>query len=469
MSLGNRRIYQQWSVLHALYRLVDAICIFLSLWIALRYEEYVGFSHLLVIAAATILAHRAVSEISGMYRSWRGTPIEREVTCAALTWICVVPVILALGLLTRYLDGIRRVTLMVWIAITPCTMIVARVFARKLQYWLRERGYNSRRFAICGVNELGFALAQNIENSPEMGLQLLGFYDDRPSERTCEVPEEIGTKIGNIHELVDHARRGGVDIIYITFPMRAEDRIRGVLEALGDTTASVYIVPDFFVFELLHARWTNIGGLPVVSVFENPLYGVDGLLKRTADLVLGTLFLAVAALPMLMIATAIKLSSAGPIFFRQKRYGLGGEEIYVWKFRTMTACENGPVVQQASKDDSRITPIGRILRRTSLDELPQLLNVLAGSMSLVGPRPHATAHNELYRSLIGGYMLRHKVKPGITGLAQVLGFRGGTETLDKMAKRVECDHQYIREWSLGMDLKILLRTFWIVLSRKNAY
>jgi putative colanic acid biosynthesis UDP-glucose lipid carrier transferase len=260
-----------------------------------------------------------------------------------------------------------------------------------------------------------------------------------------------------------------IDIIYITFPMRAEERIRDVLMKLADTTASVYIVPDFFVFELLHARWTNVNGLPAVSVFENPLYGIDGLAKRSVDLLLGSLGLAAAAVPMLVIGSLIKLTSPGPVFFRQRRYGLDGREILVWKFRSMTCCDDGPSVRQATSDDDRVTPVGRFLRRSSLDELPQLFNVLEGSMSLVGPRPHANSHNELYRSLIDGYMLRHKVKPGITGLAQVNGYRGETETLEKMEQRVACDHQYIREWSLGMDLKILARTLGVVFSQKNAY
>jgi putative colanic acid biosynthesis UDP-glucose lipid carrier transferase len=302
-----------------------------------------------------------------------------------------------------------------------------------------------------------------------MGLDLVGFYDDRPAERTAAVPEKFGSKLGDIDDLVEHARRGSVDLIYITFPMRAEERIRKVLERLGDTTASVYIVPDFFVFELLHARWTNIGGVPVVSVFESPLYGVDGLLKRVVDVAVGACVFALAAVPMLMIAMAVKLSSSGPILFKQRRYGLDGEEIRVWKFRTMTVWEDGQEVKQAQRDDQRVTPVGRFLRATSLDELPQIFNVLAGSMSLVGPRPHATAHNEAYRLLIRGYMLRHKVKPGITGLAQVRGFRGETETLDKMEKRVACDHQYIRSWSLWLDLKILVETLFVVFSRKNAY
>jgi putative colanic acid biosynthesis UDP-glucose lipid carrier transferase len=231
----------------------------------------------------------------------------------------------------------------------------------------------------------------------------------------------------------------------------------------------VYIVPDFFVFRLLHSRWTDIGGLPAVSVFENPLYGVDGVAKRVFDLVLGGLALLLFSAPMAVVALAIKLTSRGPVFFRQRRYGLNGEEIRVWKFRSMRVCENGAKVTQATQQDPRITPIGAILRRTSLDELPQLFNVLEGSMSLVGPRPHATAHNEQYRQLIEGYMLRHQIKPGITGLAQVNGCRGETDTLDKMQQRVEFDHQYIREWSLWLDLRILVQTVWVVLKQKNAY
>jgi putative colanic acid biosynthesis UDP-glucose lipid carrier transferase len=340
---------------------------------------------------------------------------------------------------------------------------------RKVQQRLRARGLNTRRYAICGVNELGVQVARNIESSPEMGLRLAGFFDDRPADRTAELPKELGSRVGDLEQLIHRARRGSIDIVYITFPMRAEERIRDVLAKLADTTASVYIVPDFFVFELLHARWTNINGLPAVSVFENPLYGADGLLKRTADLVIGSILLAAAAIPMLVIGRLIKRSSPGPVFFRQRRYGLDGREILVWKFRTMTCCDNGDVVRQATQDDERVTCIGRFLRRTSLDELPQLFNVIEGSMSLVGPRPHANAHNEQYRGMIDGYMLRHKVKPGITGLAQVSGYRGETETLEKMEQRVACDHQYIREWSFWMDVKILAKTLSVVLRQQNAY
>ena len=423
----------------------------------------------LVISAAVIVVYRLVAEISGMYRSWRGVPVERELSCVLLTWVYALPVLLAIAYFSGYGHGLSYKPVLGWAIVTPCVLAASRMGTRWVQQFLRANGLNRRGFAIVGANELGIQLARNIENSPEMGLRLTGFYDDRPSSRIPDLPEDVGAKLGNVNDLVEQARSGEVDMIYITFPMRAEARIKGVLEKLADSTASVYIVPDFFVFELLHSRWTNINGLPVVSVFENPLYGVDGLLKRMSDVVLSIALLIMLSIPMAVIAAAVKLSSPGPILFRQKRYGLDGRSIMVFKFRSMTVCQTDGAIQQATKDDKRVTKLGAFLRRSSLDELPQLFNVLEGSMSLVGPRPHANAQNEEYRKEIKGYMLRHKVKPGMTGLAQVNGWRGETETLDKMERRIECDHQYIREWSLWMDIKILFKTIKVVFEGDNAY
>lgn len=469
MSPVSRGISFHDSLVYSLHRLLDAAVICLTVSVALSHTDEVGLPSLLAVAAATILVYHVAAEFSGLYRSWRGSRLRREIACVLLTWSYSMPVLLGIGLVTKFNAEFSYTSKLIWVFTTPGLMVAIRIVLRKLQQRLRTHGFNTRSYAVCGVNELGIQLARNIERAPEMGLRLAGFYDDRPKDRTSNLPEEFGSRVGDLEELVHRARRGVVDIVYITFPMRAEGRIRDVLAKLADTTASVYIVPDFFVFELLHARWTNVNGLPAVSVFENPLYGVDGLLKRTVDVVLGSLLTAAAAVPMLVVAAAIKLTSAGPVFFRQRRYGLDGREILVWKFRTMTCCDDGPTVRQATRGDQRITAVGAVLRRTSLDELPQLFNVLEGSMSLVGPRPHATAHNEQYRSLIEGYMLRHKVKPGITGLAQVSGYRGETETLEKMEKRVACDHQYIREWSFWMDLKILFRTLLVVTNQKNAY
>ena len=469
MSPVSRGISFHESLLYSLYRLVDAAVVCLAVRLALDETAGAGLPEWLGISAGTIIVFHVVSELSGLYRSWRGTRLRGEIRCVLLTWGYTVVMLLGVGLVTRHNADYTYDSKLIWILSTPAAMAAARVVLRKFQQRLRARGFNIRSYAICGVNELGIQLAKNIEGAPELGLRLVGFYDDRPVDRIAELPSEIGSCVGNLDELVHRARRGIVDTIYITFPMRAEDRIREVLAKLGDTTASVYIVPDFFVFELLHARWTNVNGLPAVSVFENPLYGVEGLAKRAADLAIGSLLLAAAALPMAVIGALIKLTSRGPVFFRQRRYGLDGREILVWKFRTMLCCDDGTQVRQATRDDARITPVGRFLRRSSLDELPQLFNVIEGSMSLVGPRPHANAHNEQYRSLIDGYMLRHKVKPGITGLAQVSGHRGETETLEKMEKRVACDHQYIREWSFWMDLKILAKTASVVLTQRNAY
>jgi putative colanic acid biosynthesis UDP-glucose lipid carrier transferase len=242
-----------------------------------------------------------------------------------------------------------------------------------------------------------------------------------------------------------------------------------VLRALADTTATVYLMADFFTYDLLHARWTELGSLPIVSIYDSPFRGAGGWLKRLEDLVLGSLILILIAPVLLGVALLVKLSSRGPVFFRQRRYGLNGKEIRVLKFRSMTVCEDGPKIKQATKDDKRVTPIGKILRRTSLDELPQFLQVITGEMSIVGPRPHAVAHNEEYRALIHGYMLRHKVKPGITGWAQVNGWRGETDDIVKMEKRVQHDLEYIQNWHLLWDLKIILLTILGTKKSHNAY
>lgn len=461
-------------------------------------NEWIG------VSAATLVLFHSLSEMTGAYRSWRGARIRGELGCLALTWAYTVAALLGLGLVTAYNARFSYETKIAWIIATPLCMILVRLTMRSIQRRLQAEGWNTKRVAICGANELGVQLARNLSDRPELGLKIQGFYEDRSNDRRKSTtksksiderrtpkkatkkktarstsrsfvpPSELGSIVGNVDDLIRAAHEGSIDTVYLTFPMRAEERLREVLNRLSDTTADVYLVPDFFVFELLHARLTNVGGLPAVSIHENPLFGIDGLIKRSADLCFATILLFVLAIPMFVVAMMVKLTSRGPVFFRQKRYGLDGKEILVWKFRSMRTnlCqtgESGTKVQQATTDDPRITPVGKFIRKTSLDELPQLFNVIGGNMSLVGPRPHATAHNEEYRSLIDGYMLRHKVKPGITGLAQVMGFRGETDTLDKMEGRVKYDHEYIRTWSFTMDLEILFRTLFVVLGQKNAY
>jgi putative colanic acid biosysnthesis UDP-glucose lipid carrier transferase len=228
-------------------------------------------------------------------------------------------------------------------------------------------------------------------------------------------------------------------------------------------------VPDVFGISIIQGRLSDMNGVPVVGLCETPFTGINGLAKRLSDVVLASLILLLISPLMIAIAIGVRLSSPGPVIFRQRRNGLDGSEIVIYKFRSMTSQENGDVVPQARKHDPRITRFGRMLRRASLDELPQFINVLQGRMSIVGPRPHAVAHNEEYRQVIRAYMVRHKVKPGITGWAQVNGHRGETDTIEKMKARVEYDLEYLRNWSIGLDLQIIVRTIGLVFSDRHAY
>ncbi len=469
MADYSQSIQQQSTWIHLLYKLIDALAIGFGLLILLTWLPDTNSKSTIVVVLVTLGVFSIIAEFMGFYRNWQAIAFEREASCGLATWALTLLSLAGLGQFTQYVSELSIHGLPLWLSSAATFSLASRVIIRLMLRYLVSRGIHTRSFAIVGVNSLGIQLVEKIERSPEQGLRFLGFFDDRPENRTEVLPEKISKRLGNMCDLMEQARAGKVSVVFVTLPMKAEDRIKDIVESLSDTTCSVYLVPDFFVFQLLHSRWSDIGGVPVVSVFENPFYGIDGILKRSFDIVLASVAIMLAALPMLIIATAVKATSRGSVLFKQRRYGLDGKQIEVWKFRSMTVCEDGAQVTQATQDDARVTPLGGFLRRSSLDELPQLFNVLLGSMSLIGPRPHATAHNEFYRSQIDGYMLRHKIKPGITGLAQVNGYRGETDTLDKMEKRIEFDHRYIREWSVWLDLKILWQTFGVVFSRQNAY
>jgi putative colanic acid biosynthesis UDP-glucose lipid carrier transferase len=328
-----------------------------------------------------------------------------------------------------------------------------------------QRAAARRRQVIVGVNHVGRQLAARLAEEPWLG-GFAGFFDDRRPER---LPRDCRAKLlGRSADLPDYARRNTVHVIYVCLPGSRHPRIRALIDALGDSTASIYFVPDLSAFDLMQARFGEIRGMPFVAVRETPFCGMAGVLKRASDLIIATAALPLVLPLMAAIAILVRRSSPGPVLFRQRRYGLDGREFTVYKFRTMTVCEDD-AVHQATRGDLRITRVGRFLRQTSLDELPQLLNVFDGSMSLVGPRPHAVAHNEHYRKLVHDYMLRHKVRPGITGLAQVNGLRGETRDLEKMSQRVRYDLEYLKNWSLGLDLRILIKTARIVLTDRSAY
>jgi putative colanic acid biosysnthesis UDP-glucose lipid carrier transferase len=356
----------------------------------------------------------------------------------------------------------RRVMLS-WFLITPAALCAVQ--ALRLRVDSIAARVRPQRYIIVGVNNVGLELARRLSAEG-----FCGYFDFRSPDRISSLVDS-DKFAGHCRDLADQVRARNVDVVYIALPLANVPRLSELVNALRDTTASVYFAPDAFAFDLIQGRLGEINGMPVLSVCDTPFQGTDAIVKRMMDIALGGIALLFCLPAILIITVAVKLTSRGPVFFRQRRYGLNGAEIMVYKFRSMYVCDDGALVQQATKEDSRVTAVGRFLRRTSLDELPQLFNVLQGGMSLVGPRPHAVAHNEKYRRLINGYMIRHKVRPGITGLAQVNGLRGETETVDKMADRVRYDLEYLRHWSPWLDIKILFRSLRVIWRdyKKNAY
>ena len=391
-------------------------------------------------------------------------------------WCLLAAILLLFGYATKTSSTYSRKLLFTWLIVTPPMLAVAHICIDILITRALLSANNARRVVIAGASDLGQRLAAKIKESRQLGMKVEGFFDDRnPDRLTADSGANrfssgaLAPILGTLKELPDYVRTHNVDLIYIVLPIRNIQRVTELLDHLQDTTASVYFVPDVFVFDLIQCRTDDIDGLPVVALCETPFQGTQGAVKRLSDYAIASIVLLLTSPLLLAIAIAIKATSPGSVIFKQRRYGIDGREIVVYKFRSMTVSEDSDTVRQASRDDERVTRIGAILRKYSLDELPQFINVLQGRMSVVGPRPHAVAHNEEYRPLIKGYMVRHKVNPGITGLAQVLGYRGETRTIEAMRKRVEYDLEYLRNWSLALDLRIIAKTVRIMMNDKMAF
>jgi putative colanic acid biosysnthesis UDP-glucose lipid carrier transferase len=392
----------------------------------------------------------------------------RFVSRMLLEWSCVVLVLLFLSVAFKLTHVFSRDTMLDWFLTTPIALLLADSLCIPVVKWLAASAAQAKRYIIVGVNEVGIELARRLKQI-QTGGRFCGFLDYRSPERLSAILD--APLIGNCvaRDFADFVRNKSIDRVYLALPMAKAPRIEELLRELGDTTASVYFVPNIFAFDLVQARCVEINGMPVFSICDSPLHGMSGFWKHFFDVALASIALLLIWPVLAATALAIRLTSPGPALFKQRRYGLNGEEILIYKFRTMTVCEDGSSLAQATKHDRRVTRLGAFLRRTSLDELPQIINVLEGKMSFVGPRPHAVAHNEEYRRLISGYMLRHKVRPGITGWAQVNGLRGETSTVDKMHQRVQYDLDYLKNWSLGLDLKIMARTASAMFYDRNAY
>jgi putative colanic acid biosynthesis UDP-glucose lipid carrier transferase len=452
-SLGN-------NMLGAVEAILDPAALILSLWLVgtgIEGELLPPYLILSVIVFSITFPGTSRLQFS----------LKRLVFDVLYSWFWVVLLLLLLGVATGYMAEFSSQALITWLWVAPLSQIGAHLALRATAPFLLMLQGPPQRAIIVGMNDQGAALAGRIHETRYSKIELSGFFDDRSPNRLNHAANS--QLLGRLRELPGFVKENRIQYIYLSLPMASQPRILHVLDELKDTTASIYFVPDMFITDLIQGRSGSVCGTPVISVCESPFTGSNGIIKRASDIILSLLILALISPLLLIIALAIKLDSPGPVIFKQRRYGLDGEEIVVYKFRSMRVCEDGESIRQAQKGDSRITRIGAFLRKSSLDELPQFINVLQGRMSIVGPRPHAVAHNEIYRNLIKGYMIRHKVKPGITGWAQVNGYRGETRTLDKMQARIDHDLDYLRNWSLRLDLHIILKTIMVVFRDRDAY
>ena len=384
-----------------------------------------------------------------------------------LSWVWVLSVLGLLGYATNTLASFDTDMLFAWGIATPLVQWALVAIGTAVQRHLASLPDARRPAVIIGAGRMGMRVAQMLKLRQAFGHDLLGVFDDRSADRV-NLPEDA-VLLGTLRQLPEYIEAHSVKDVFITLPLTSQPRIQSLLESLQNTTSSIHFVPDIFGVSVIQGRLEDMGGVPVVGLMVAPFTGINGFIKRVSDIVLATLILILISPILLVLAIGVKVSSPGPVIFRQRRTGLDGEIIEVYKFRSMRTTDDGAVVKQATRDDPRITPFGALIRKTSLDELPQFINVLQGRMSIVGPRPHAVAHNEQYRQLIKAYMVRHKVKPGITGWAQVNGQRGETDTIEKMRTRVEYDLEYLRNWSLGLDLRIIVSTVRLLFFDRHAY
>jgi len=430
-------------------------------------EEF-GTLELYAGVLAALLATN-IFHLAGLYRFSELTNLFGQSGRLLMAWAAVMLTLLALGFLTKVpLIDTSRLWVGLWFVYGFFALFTARLLLKhQIQRWQRG-GRLTRNLVIVGAGEHGQRLIEHLDRHGEQAERIVGLFDDRSSR----VPAAVGAHavLGTVEDLMRFARKHPIDQVIVALPWDAEDRLLTLMKKLRSLPVDVRLCPDMIGFHLPHRQVTHIAGVPMLNVFEKPLAGWSYIVKTMEDRLLAAVILAIIAPLFALIALLIKLDSRGPVLFRQQRFGFNNEVIEVFKFRTMFVddCQDRDVTQ-ATRHDPRVTRVGRVLRRTSLDELPQFLNVLDGSMSIVGPRPHAVAHNEQYARLIDEYLARHRVKPGITGWAQVNGLRGETETLDKMEQRVRYDLYYIENWSLLFDLRIILRTLFVGFSHPNAY
>jgi len=396
------------------------------------------------------------SSLNNLYSSWRSGLIFRETIRLWSSWFLTFFTLLAIAFATKTTDSYSRVVFVSWSIVTPLIINALHIYYSSSRPTSFRAGDKRVRAVLAGQDSREIKELFQINQTMGLDVEIYGYYADEPWEGDSE---HAIRHLGNYKDLCEDAKVGSFHLVYLNIGVHQGDKLSSLTEELSNSTVSLYwMIPPELSPVSMPPQSHGFGNQFAMSLFESPFFGWQLQVKRIEDIILGTLILLLITIPMILIATVIKLTSKGPVFFIQKRYGVGGKPFKMLKFRSMKVMENDESIRQATQGDERITKVGAFLRKTSIDELPQFINVLMGDMSIVGPRPHANVHNEQYRVMIKGYMLRHKVKPGITGLAQISGCRGITDTPEKMEARVRFDMDYIKNWSLWLDLKIILFT-----------
>lgn len=446
-------------------RLLDAGVIWLAAILATeaRFDSAHAPIHLFVQYFGCAIAFIVLPGFD-LYSSWRGRSLFSLATRLLSAWSLVWLISILLTYLLHQSDALSRLWMMYWYAFSLAGLLALRVASRVVLNLLRVTGANSKRVLIVGYGRTGQEMYRRATASHATGFKISGIYAPEG-----EPTPEGRRRITDSAQIPEFARDHGIDEIWLTLPMSEFRLMQEITFSLRNDFIDIKWMPSVLDFDLLNHNVGNFLGMPAVEMNRPPALGVRGTIKAIFDRTFAALVLIALSPLFLIIGILIKRDSPGPVFFKQERLGMDGRVIHVYKFRSMKVHAEHGTVTQATKGDSRITPIGAFLRRTSLDELPQFINVLKGEMSVVGPRPHAMAHNNMYKEQLDFYMLRHRVKPGITGWAQINGYRGETDTLDKMAKRVEHDIFYIRNWSFWMDLRIIFWTAFKGWSGQNAY
>lgn len=451
-------------------RAMDVVCILVGGWLAyiIKFDAYILSPHyayaLLMGGVMTSLVFSSLN----IYASIRGENFAKHIMTLLQGVVVMALLLTGLTFFTKSGPNYSRVWFLIWVALGFSLLIVCRCSLLLILRFMRSKGLNERRVVILGAGRLGSKIAGTIQQALWTGFRIVTFLDDAASERPALIHQiPVQQTPANLSQyLTDHA----IDEVWLALPLGAEARVKSIIYELRHHTINLRFALDIFGLDLLNHSITEVAGFPVLNISSTPMAGINRFVKAIEDRVIALVILLFISPLLLFIALGVKLSSNGPVFFKQHRLGWDGRIIKIYKFRTMYLhAEKEGVLTQATMHDKRITPFGRFLRKTSLDELPQFINVLQGRMSIVGPRPHALQHNDLYKESIHTYMQRHRVKPGITGWAQVNGWRGETDTLNKMEKRVEYDLYYINNWSFGFDLKIICLTIFRGFINPNAY